>query len=111
MVMAEPKPRVKIGRSCSLAPRRLTFSRNPERAEDHHQASHAPFLEGITKQVLALLENPPLNQLDRLAEGIVAQPAEKTDDHGQNDQEGVFTDAEGALQGGQGVPQPGDDVT
>jgi hypothetical protein len=35
-----------------------------------------------------------VDELDGHAKGVVAESAEDSDDHGKNDQEGVFTDAE-----------------
>ena len=55
--------------------------------------------------MLALFEDPPVNKFNGFAESVVTQTTEETDNNGQNDQKGIFTDAKRALQRDQGQAQ------
>ena len=78
------------------------------RAEHHGQPGQAPFLQGVTEQLLALLEHCPMHEFDCLAKRVIAQATEQTDNHREDDQESVFTEAEAALQGCQKPTEPHD---
>jgi hypothetical protein len=57
------------------------------------------------KQLLALLEDAPMDEIDGFPESVVAQSSEQTDHYGQDNQEGIFADPEAAQQGRDKFPE------